>query len=313
MKITSSLRNFSLLATLLFAVASCVKDPYDDVVTNERSIEAVSLGGDLVQVGPAIVDRESGHVSVQVLMEEGTDLSHVSPIVQASYKSSVKPAPGEVIDFASNDNKHTYTITAASGEKREWVVELVPFTESLPGTYKIKGQVVYGGTGPEWGGGAVLDLTDKPWIWPETGGPEAELDNTLVFEFSGVTPEGHTYGTVMNSAGDDGLYADYQFIQNPATDVNHFYRKIPKGEGTWLRNYSAQTITFTFGDGSTATGSFIGSQTINLGNNLSKTIATNSLDFTLNSTDDWANIYSDYDKFVKRPRRYWIDLEKQEE
>jgi hypothetical protein len=311
MKITLSFRNVSLMATMLFAITSCVKDPYDDVITNERAIEAVALGGDFVQVGPAVVDRVAGHVSVQVLIEDGTDLKKVAPILRTSYKASVSPASGEVIDFASNDNKHTYTITAESGKKREWVVELVPFTETLPGTYKITGQVLYGGTGPEWGGGAVMDLTSKHSVWPETDGPAAELDNTLVFEFSGVTPEGHTHGTITNSPGEDGLYADYQFVQIPATDVNHFYRKIPKGEGTWLRNYAAQTISLTFADGSTVTGSFIGAQNISLGNNLSKTVTNHALDFTLNGTDDWVNFNTDYDKIVKRPRRFWIDLEKQ--
>jgi hypothetical protein len=310
MKTKMRIRYF-LMATLLVVVSACVKDPYEDVISNERSIEAVTLGGGLTQVGPAIVDREAGFVSVQVLVDENTNLSSVMPIIQASYRAKTQPASGEVVDFASNDNAFTYTVIAESGKSREWVIELVPFTESLPGTYKITSQVVYGGTGPEYGGGAVMNLTDKPWVWPESGGPAAEFDNTLVFEFSGVTPEGHTFGTVTNSAGADDLYADYQFVLNPATDVNNFYRKIPKGEGTWLRNYTAQTITFTFSNGTTATGTFTGPQTIDLGNGNSKTITGDAFDFILNGTDDWGNIYSDYDKFVKRPRRFWIEVEKQ--
>ena len=303
--------HFSLTIMLIVFVSSCVKDPFDDVVSNERSIEAVSLGGGLIQVGPAIVNRAEGHVSVQVLVDENTDLSSVEPIIQASYRAKTEPASGETVNFAATDNKHTYTVFSESGKSREWIVELIPFTETLPGTYQITGQVVYGGTGPEWGGGAVLNLTDKPWIWPEEGGPSVEFDNTLVFEFTGVTPEGHTHGTVTNTAGADGEYADYQFVLNPATDVNHFYRKIPKGEGTWLRNYTTGTITFTSPNGTTTTGSFTGPQTFDLGNGHSKTVTKNAFDFTLNGTDDWGNIYSDYDKFVKRPRRFWIEVEKQ--
>jgi hypothetical protein len=63
---------------MMVIVSSCVKDPYDDVVSNERSIEAVSLGDGLIQVGPAIVDRAEGYVSVQVLVDENTDLSRVA-------------------------------------------------------------------------------------------------------------------------------------------------------------------------------------------------------------------------------------------
>ncbi len=311
MKTNFNLRNIFSAVMLIAILCSCVKDPYEDVISNERSIEAVSLGEGLIQVGPAIVDRETGHVSVQVLVDENTNLSSVAPIIQASYKATTQPASGAPVDFASSNNRHSYTVVSESGETREWVIELIPFTETLPGTYKITGQVLYGGTGPEWGGGAVLSLTEKPWVWPADDGPEAEFDNALVFEFSGVTPEGHTFGTVTNSAGADGQYADYKFVLNPATDVNNFYRKIPKGEGKWLRNYTTNTVTFTFADGSTATGTFAGPQTIDLGNGLSKTITNNSFDFELNGTDDWVNIYSDYDKFVKNPRRFWIDVEKE--
>lgn len=311
MKMKFSIRYFLLTIAMASVVSACVKDPYDDVISNERSIEAVTLGGDLTQVGPAIVDRDAGTVSVQVLVDENTDLSNVMPLIQASYKATTEPASGEPIDFESNGNQFNYTVTAESGKTREWVIELVPFTESLPGTYKITGLSLYGGTGPEYGGGAVMNLTDKPWVWPESDGPQVELDNTLIFEFVGVTPEGHTYGTVTNTAGDDGLYADFQFMLDPATDVNNFYRKIPKGEGTWERDYTAQTITFKFSNGTTTTGTFIDAQTISLGNGLSKTITENAFDFTLNGTDDWGNIYSDYDKFVKRPRRYWIEVERQ--
>jgi hypothetical protein len=311
MKITCSMQYVWLIAVSLGLCVSCIKDPYDDVISNERSIEAVTLGSGLTQVGPAIVDKANGKVSVQVLIEANTTLDHVAPLLQASYRATTSPASGEAVNFAANNNQYTYTVIAESGKTRDWVIELVPFSETLPGTYKITGQVLYGGTGPEYGGGGVLNLTDKPWVWPATGGPEAEQDNTLVFEFKGVTPEGHTYGTVTNTAGADGLYADYKFVMNPATDVNKFYRKIPKVEGTWERNYSAQTITFRFADGTTSTGAFTGAKTIDLGNGLSKKITNNAFDFILDGVDDWANIYSDYDKFVKKPRRFWIDVQKQ--
>lgn len=311
MKTKLNLHKTIYALVLVITASACVKDPYEDVISNERSIEAVSLGGGLTQVGPAIVDREAGHVSVQVLVDDDTDLSSVEPIIQASYRATTQPASGQPVNFAASNNKHNFTVIAESGKSREWVIELIPFSETLPGTYKITGQVLYGGTGPEYGGGAVLNLMDKPWVWPENDGPQAEFDNTLVFEFSGVTPEGHTFGTVNNTAGPDGKYADYRFVLNPATDINPFYRKIPKGEGTWLRNYTTNTIVFTFADGSTATGTFAGQKTIDLGNGLSKTINNESFQFTLNGTDDWGNIYSDYDKFVKRPRIFWVDVQKQ--
>lgn len=310
MKTKVILKYISLLAISIALFTGCTKDPYDGVVSNERSIEAVTLGDGFVQVGPAEVNRAERTVLVKVLMQNGTDLSKVAPQIQTSYRASVSPASGETVNFAENNNQYTYTVTSQSGKTQDWTVKLEPFTETILGTYDIQGLVVFGGTGPEYGGGAVMNLTDKPWDWPADDGPEAELDNQLTFTFTGVTNEGHTYGTVTNSAGADNKYANFLFVGNPQTDVNHFYRKIPEGEGTWERDYTANTVTFTFADGSTATGTFQGQKTFDLSNGLSKTVTDNSFDFTLNGTDDWVNIYSDYDKFVKRPRRFWIDVKK---
>lgn len=301
-----------ICAMAVFLVTSCTKDPYDDVISNARSIEAVTLGNGLTQVGPAVIVPDSNKVYVQVLMNGSADLSKVAPVIQTSYKASVSPGSGQIVNFASANNQYEYTVTSEAGSTRKWTIQLVPFTESLPGTYKITSLSVYGGTGPEYGGGAVLKLTDKPWVWPAADGPSAEEDNILTFTFTGVTPSGNTYGTLQNAAGPDGKYADFKFVLNPATDVNSFYRKIPKGTSTWERNYTTKTVTFTAADGTKTTGSFLSAGTsFDFGNGNKKTIADNAFDFTLNGVDDWGNIYSDYDKFVKRPRRYWIEVKKQ--
>ena len=300
-----------LLLFVFLCCTGCVEDPYDGVVSNEKSIEAVTLGGDFAQIGPATIDRAEGKVMVTVLMQPGTDLSRVSPQIQVSYKANISPSSGEPINFAANNNQATFTVISESGQSRDWVVELVPFTETILGTYDITNLVVYGGTGPEYGGAATMALTDKPWVWPASGGPEAELDNVLTFAFTGVTPEGKTYGTFTNAAGPDGQYANFLFTGKPETDVNKFYRKLPKSEGTWARDYINNTVTFTFADNTTTTAAFVGPGTISLGNGATKKVTDNAFEFTLNGTDDWDNIYSDYDKFVKRPRKFWIDVKKQ--
>lgn len=310
MKFYKSFFNHIYLVLILAALSGCEKDPFEGIVSNERAIMSFSL--EKGQMGPAVIDRANSKVTVNVLVEEGTDLSNVAPTILPSYKATMSPASGEPVNFAANNNQVTYTVTSESGQTRDWTVELVPFTETLLGTYDITGLVLYGGTGPEYGGGGVLNLTDKPWVWPAEGGPAAELDNVLTFEFSGVTEDGNTYGTITNDAGEDGKYADFLFVMNPQTDVNHYYRKIPKGEGTWERNYANNTVTFTFADGTTVSGMFTGPGTEELGNGLSKTVTDNAFVFTLNGTDDWDNIYSDYDKFVKKPRRYWVEVKKRD-
>ncbi|RYU90896.1 hypothetical protein EWM62_09670 [Mucilaginibacter terrigena] len=296
----------------IILLGACKKDPSEGIQSHERAIEAVTLGEGLVQVGPAVVDRANSKVTVRVLMQNGTTFENVKANIQTSYKSSVAPESGSPIDFAAHDNQATYTVTAETGEKRDWTVELVPFTEPLLGTFNVQSLVVYGGTGPEYGGGGVVKMTDKPWAWPAVGGPEAEQDNTLTFVYTGVTADGNTTGTVTNNAGADGKYADFKYILNPPTDVNNFYRTIPKGEGTWIHDYNANKVIFKSADGTTTTATFVSpGTTTDLGNGKSRTVTDNSFMFTLNGTDDWNNIYSDYDKFVKHPRVYWIDVKKQ--
>ena len=133
-----------------------------------------------------------------------------------------------------------------------------------------------------------------------------------------ITDEGNTSGICVNNAGADGKYANFIFQgamnkDNPGVDLdlNHFYRRIPEGESRWVRNYSMGTISFTDENGKTATGLLENPGTYDLGNGKSVTITNNAFSFSLNGTDDWTNIYSDYDKFVKKPRKYYIMVTKQ--
>jgi hypothetical protein len=296
-----------ILTVLLFA--ACKKDPAAGIQSHERAIEAVSLSDGLVQVGPAVVDRPNATVTVRVLLQAGTTFNAVKPTIQTSYKSTVSPASGQVVDFAANSNRAKYTVTSETGEDREWTVIIQPFTEALLGTFTIQDYTLYGGTGPQYGGGSVFNMATKS-VWPSNG-PGADYDNTLTFTYTGITADGNTQGDVVNAAGADGAYADFTFTKNPVTDVNGKYRVIPKGTGKWLHNYSNNTITFTFADGSTKVCTFDGAGTSDLGNGLKKTVTDNAFTFAIAGADDYGNIYSDYDKIVKRPYKLWVDVKKQ--
>jgi hypothetical protein len=69
-------------------------------------------------------------------------------------------------------------------------------------------------------------------------------------------------------------------------------------------------VTFTFADNTTSVASFVGPGTEDLGFGKSKTVTNNAFAFNLAGKDDWNKIYTDYDKFVKRPRRFWIEVQK---
>jgi hypothetical protein len=222
---------------------------------------------------------------------------------------------GDALDFSNG--QASFTVTSTLGETRTYTIHVSEFTESLLGTYQVNALTVYGGTGPEWGGGAVMQLADKPWCWSDTYGPDAECDNTLTFTLTGVTEDGSTTGTCINNAGDDGKYADFIFQgsmnkeeEGVDIDLKKFYRQIPEGESTWIRNYSEGTVTFISKDGRTTVGQFVEAGTIDVGYDKSFTVDNQAFQFSLNGTDDWTNIYSDYDKFVKKPRILWVSVTK---
>ncbi|HEY9489576.1 MAG TPA: hypothetical protein VIQ51_14635 [Chryseosolibacter sp.] len=308
-------KNIVLLLLIIFQV-SCVNDPWDEIAegdwNNERSVLDLKFEN---QVGQAEIERDdekSGSITITINVDAVPDLSAIAlSSLQLSYGATSTLKVGESLNFENENQIASFTVTSPTGKSREYSVKVTSFQETILGTYEITDLVVYGGTGPEYGGGGVIPMMNKPWIWSATDGPGAELDNTLTFELEGITEEGNTYGKIVNNAGPDGLYANFIFVGDPETDVNNFYRKIPKGEGTWLRNYATGQVIFTFADGKTSSGTMIGAGTEDLGNGKSKSTTSQALVFNLSGTDDWNKIYSDYDKFVKRPRKFWIDLQKQ--
>ncbi len=304
---------FTLLLLCLFA---CVTDPWDDVSgggwNNERSVLNIKFENQVGMAEINRIDEQTGEITITINIDAVPSLGAIAVSnLELSYGATSTITVGDPLSFENPDQSASFTVTSPTGKSRTYTVKATSFQETILGTYKITDLVVYGGTGPEYGGSAVVQMMNKPWVWSDTDGPGVELDNTLTFELEGITEDGNTYGKVINDAGPDGLYANFVFVGDPETDVNHFYRKIPKGEGKWLRNYTTGEVIFTFENGTTATGSFIGPGTENLGNDKSKTTTESALAFSLQGTDDWDKIYSDYDKFVKRPRKFWVDIEKQ--
>ena len=178
----------------------------------------------------------------------------------------------------------TFAVAANEGEARETTVEVasgdivLSFTvaqaggyvpvpeESLVGNYLVTFLWVYGGTGPEYGGGGWVDMHNKTWWFDEeTGhGIHAELDNYLEFTLDGFNADfTQSTGKCVNWAGKDGKNWDTWFYNNynaskgeyrnpdAPKDGAAFYRQIPIGESTWVRDYTVtpNTVTFTDAEG----------------------------------------------------------------
>lgn len=306
---------------LLLTSWSCKNDPWADIAdgswNRERTVLEIKFQG---QAGEAIItsnDATTGTIELALAVDMIDDLSKVKlDKLMTSYKTTSSVAAGGTMDFASGSP--SLSVTSETGETRTYTIHMSPFSEDLIGIYDIRDLYVYGGTGPEYGGGAVMKPSDKSWCWDQSGeGPDAETDNYLEFTMTEIMENGNTTGTCLHHSGEDGNYwnciynGEFNNEGDDDIDLNKFYRQIPVGESTWVRDYSAQTITFTDSNGRVTTGQLLNSGTYPLfGDDLKLTVPDQSFRFVLNGVDDWDNIYSDYDKFVKKPRNYFVLIEK---
>ena len=255
----------------------------------------------------------------------------------------------------------TFAVAANEGEVREAAVELASgdivlgFTvaqaggyvpapeESLVGAYKIQKFWVYGGTGPGYGGAGWVDLHNKTWWFDEaTGhGIKAELDNYIEFTLTEFNAEGtQSTGKCVNWAGADGKNWDTWFYNNKKSDGternpeapkdgSNFYRQIPIGESTWVRDYTVTPNTVTFTD---AEGRKTVLELLEPGYEFTtdkygdSNAAANKRTFPRTEGDDltfhakltgwkevWPARYSELDKVFDCPREFFIDVDKVDE
>ena len=255
----------------------------------------------------------------------------------------------------------TFAVAANEGEARETTVEVasgdivLSFTvaqaggyvpapeESLVGAYKIQKFWVYGGTGPGYGGAGWVDLHNKTWWFDETTGHgiKAELDNYIEFTLTEFNAEGtQSTGKCVNWAGADGKNWDTWFYNNKKSDGternpdapkdgSNFYRQIPIGESTWVRDYTVTPNTVTFTD---AEGRKTVLEILEPGYEFTtdkygdSNASANKRTFPRTEGDDltfhakltgwkevWPARYSELDKVFDCPREFFIDVDKVDE
>lgn len=314
---------YTLFIFCVAVLQSCVKDMQDDLNdggwNHERSVINLKFKN---QVGDAEIERideVAGEITVTLNVGAITDLSKVEiEKLELSYQAKSSVNIGSMLDFSNPERKSLLTVTSTTGETREYTIYANEFRETLEGTWSINNMVIYGGTGPEWGGGRVYPLMDKSWCWYDEKSPAKEYDNTLTFIMESITDEGNTSGKCINNAGADGEYADFIFkgTSNPETgtdvDLKKYYRKIPVGESRWVRNYTMGTITFIDNDGNESTAVLENPGTYTLDQySASITVPNNAFSFNINGVDDWTYIYTDYDVFAKQARKFFVLVTKE--
>ena len=244
--------HFSLAALLLPALCACTEEPRNteplvDPWLRERTPVNLRLES---QIGAAVISDDwrndaAGSVTVN-LITGGLDLSAVKvealdfKYPDSEFCPTASIAPGSTLDFSSG--QASFVVTAYNGETRTYTVSYTQFNDPLEGTYtftQIAG--ILDGSAPKcafiivggWDGAVVRStVMDKYWHWGSGYMPTDEDDNILSFRLEGADPEsGATYGTVVNTPGADGKYANYMY--NNSIDVNDKYRIFPAGKSRW--------------------------------------------------------------------------------
>ena len=252
----------------LLLCTSCTEEPRNteplvDPWLRERTPVNIRLES---QIGAAVItdnwtNDAVGSVTVS-LITTGLDISKVKvEAVEFKYPDSefcprASIRAGSTVDLTSGSTE--FTVTAYNGETRVYTLSYSKFRDPLEGTYsftKVAGIldeknapkcsfVIIGG----WDGEVVLStLMDKWWHWDTGYMPTDEDDNTLSFRLETADAEtGETYGTLTNSPGPDGLYANY--LYDNKIDVNDKYRIFPKGKSRWHKPDENTVIVHAFED-----------------------------------------------------------------
>lgn len=270
-------RNLFLAAVALTAFASCEEKARNteeliDPWLRERTPVNVRLES---QIGPALITSdwktdEVGSVSVS-LVTAALDMSAVKVVAldfaypDSEYCPTSSINPGDTIDLS--DGTEEFVVTAKTGETRTYTISYTVFTDPLEGCYSFTpvGGILDTTHGYNCGcvmiGGfekyiTLCQVMDKHWLWDYNRiyWPQNEDDNTLSFRLEKADDmTGETFGTVVNTPGPDGKYADYQFKVSkddpkPTYNINEEYRLIPAGKARWAKHGDGFITIYAFED-----------------------------------------------------------------
>lgn len=261
------LDNLILGASAVLAFAACTEAPRNteelvDPWTRERTPVNFRLES---QIGAAVISDDwrndkAGSISVS-LITGGLDMSAVKveaidfKFPDSEFCPTASIGKGSTLNLSGGSAK--FTVTAYNGETREYTVTYSQFKDPLEGTYTFtpvggildgnapaSAFVIVGG----WDDAVVMStVQDKWWHWGDGYQPNDEDDNTLSFRLESADADtGATFGTLVNTPGEDGKYANY--VYNNSIDVNEMYRLFPAGKSRWAKPGDGSIQVYAYED-----------------------------------------------------------------
>ena len=258
---------FFFVAGAVALLASCKTEPRNteeliDPWLRERTPVNFRLES---QIGAAVISNDwrndaVGSITVSIITG-GLDLTKVKvealdfKFPQSEFCPTANISKGSTLDLSNGSA--SFTVTAFNGETRTYTVTYSQFVDPLEGTYTftpIGG--LLDGSAPQcafiivggWDDAVVRStVMDKWWHWGEGYMPTDEDDNTLSFCLEKADAEtGATFGSLVNTAGDDGKYANY--VYNNSIDVNSKYRIFPAGKSRWGKPGDGSIVVYDYDD-----------------------------------------------------------------
>ena len=258
---------FFFVAGAVALLASCKTEPRNteeliDPWLRERTPVNFRLES---QIGAAVISNDwrndaVGSITVSIITG-GLDLTKVKvealdfKFPQSEFCPTASISKGSTLDLSNGSA--SFTVTAFNGETRTYTVTYSQFVDPLEGTYTftpIGG--LLDGSAPKcafiivggWDDAVVRStVMDKWWHWGEGYMPTDEDDNTLSFRLEKADAEtGATFGSLVNTAGDDGKYANYMY--NNSIDVNSKYRIFPAGKSRWGKPGDGSIVVYDYDD-----------------------------------------------------------------
>ncbi|WP_435315622.1 hypothetical protein, partial [Cellulophaga fucicola] len=235
------LYNIYFVVLALFFVA-CTENPLEDVEgtdwQKERNVVSILLEG---QIGTAIIERnfDDAKIKIYAKTENIADLSKVEiKNIELSYGASSANEKGTTLDLSSGTT--TISVASGAGNSLDWEVTMLPFKSDLEGTWYIGDVRMY------------CDMfTKESWGWEKNESMfgyltelNPELDNKITFTVEGADAKGNPFGNYEHNAGNDGSFGSYSDA-GKGWDFNSRFRKIPTGNGTWLRDFERNKVIIT--------------------------------------------------------------------
>lgn len=290
------MKSLKYLIYILPLLVSCQEDPMEEIHSGDwqknREIVEISFDG---QIGSTEITRDGDEGYIEFMFDVNqAPLSEV-PVagLVSSYGSGTSVQPGETMDFSDN-NTATIVVTPNHGEPMEWTIEVDPFEEPLDGTFAVQDVRVLVDViseNPEWGG-----YTDDAPIQDYLPESAPEYDNQIEFTFEGLNSEGESYGTFTHNPGPDDAYGEFT-NDDEGVDLNDKYRLLPKGEGTWTRSPSDNTLTFTDSEGNTTEAV------------LEENGGSMNIKFDMEVVTDWDNLWDSMVHISQMTDYFWYEIE----